>query len=182
MLIDIVKVRLEAVQNVLGFTQSADALSFFRSPDSRVIKDLKTLCLDSMPIAHDAFKALINITADLKAVDDRFAEEEFIANLVRLTIHEQFKLADLACMLLSNITKSAAVCRILAQLNDDVLRGLFLLQLIEAFSRGRTHNPEADFHFLASVFANVSLVKSFLHIYSNAHCGIVSRMSTNFGG
>ena len=67
-------------------------------------------------------------------------------------------LADLACILLSNLTKSITAARHLLQVDEPKLTGLFLLQLVEIFCRGRHFNPEADFHFLASVFANVTAV------------------------
>jgi hypothetical protein len=67
-------------------------------------------------------------------------------------------LADLACMLLANLTRVTAASRILLQLSCPQITGLYVLQLIEVFCRGKAHNEIAEFDFLASVFANVTLV------------------------
>ena len=62
-------------------------------------------------------------------------------------------------MLLSNMTKSLSIARKLMQTEIPEITGLYMLQLLEAFCRGSSHNPHAEFHFLASVFGNVSLTK-----------------------
>lgn len=72
-------------------------------------------------------------------------------------------LADLACMLLSNMTKTESICvKILdAQTNalPDLTQSTRLVDhLVEAFHAGhkKAYNPEAEYNFLASVFSNLS--------------------------
>jgi hypothetical protein len=74
-------------------------------------------------------------------------------------------LADLACMLLSNLSKIPGVCTTLLGLRfgraDAQSPPLALDSLVDVFVRGdsKAVNEHATFDFLASVFANVSLVR-----------------------
>lgn len=74
-------------------------------------------------------------------------------------------LADLGCMLLSNITKYELICSRVLDTTAIPIKELssssrLIDHLIDAFVKGvnKTYNPEAEFHFLASVFANLTLV------------------------
>lgn len=69
-------------------------------------------------------------------------------------------------MLLSNMTKFEPTCVKVIQATAEPVEGLsastrLLDQLVEAFHVGfeRKYNPEANFHFLASVFSNVSSIR-----------------------
>lgn len=74
--------------------------------------------------------------------------------------HPNFLLADLACMLLSNLVKDLRAVPDILQLNDDPkIQGLFVTQLLEVFCRGPAHNCEAEYHFLGSVFADITRVE-----------------------
>lgn len=69
-------------------------------------------------------------------------------------------------MLLSNMTKYEPTCVKVIQATAEPVEGLsqstrLLDQLVEAFHKGykKEYNPEAEFHFLASVFSNVSSIR-----------------------
>ena len=68
-------------------------------------------------------------------------------------------------MLLSNITKNEVIAAKLLSLNVQPIQDLSssaqaMDQLIDVFVKGpnKEYNKEAEFHFLASVFANMSVV------------------------
>ncbi|EIM86519.1 DUF383-domain-containing protein [Stereum hirsutum FP-91666 SS1] len=71
--------------------------------DSEVIRDLKLLCRDNLAVAHDAFRALVNLS-DSPLLVTSLAEPTFLNFLVSYIINPQATLADLAAMLLSNLT------------------------------------------------------------------------------
>lgn len=69
-------------------------------------------------------------------------------------------------MLLSNMTKYESTCVKIIQGKVEPLEGLskstrLLDHLVEVFHKGykKEYNPEAEFHFLASVFSNVSSIR-----------------------
>ncbi|PWN38743.1 hypothetical protein IE81DRAFT_327190 [Ceraceosorus guamensis] len=76
--------------------------------DVDTIRDLKRLCEDIPVTAHDAFSALINLSDSL-LVARRIADQAFLTFLVSYICDSASILADLACMLLSNLTKLESV-------------------------------------------------------------------------
>ncbi|PWN53032.1 hypothetical protein IE53DRAFT_404844 [Violaceomyces palustris] len=79
------------------------------------IEDLKRLCNDQPITAHDAFSALINLSDSL-TVAKRIGDRDFLEFLVRYIADPVSLLADLACMLLSNLTKLESICGTLLDL------------------------------------------------------------------
>lgn len=79
------------------------------------IEDLKRLCQDQPITAHDAFSALINLSDSL-VVARRIGDPDFLQFLVRYIADPVSLLADLACMLLSNLTKLESVAALLLSL------------------------------------------------------------------
>lgn len=83
--------------------------------DVDTIEDLKRICQDQPMAAHDAFCALINLSDSL-LVARRIGDEEFLSFLVRYIADPVSLLTDLACMLLSNLTKLESIGAILLNL------------------------------------------------------------------
>ncbi|KAG5650955.1 hypothetical protein H0H81_010411 [Sphagnurus paluster] len=160
--------------------------------ESDVVRDLKLLCRDQLNIAHDAFRALVNLS-DSPLLLSSLSDHAFLEFLVSYIIHPPSILADLASMLLSNLTATAPACAALLSLRIPILPStspskLYPTQsrcatspaptpyppgevrqaralpfLLDAFAHAET-NPDlaqrtrkADLHFLASVFANLSV-------------------------
>lgn len=69
-------------------------------------------------------------------------------------------LADLACMLLANLTKTEAAAKALANATmtkqASALGASSLQVLVKLFHQGRGFNRKADFHFLAAVLSNLT--------------------------
>ncbi|GES92768.1 eukaryotic protein [Rhizophagus clarus] len=114
-------VRQIALKNLLGYTVSTSQYQqLFKSNNMRPIIDLKNLCKDDTIIAHDAYKALVNLTSD-EEIRNEMNDDKFLKYLMTTITNREAILADLACL-------------------------------------NRNYNKEAEFHFLASVFANVSVI------------------------
>lgn len=83
----------------------------------------------------------------------------FVRRITQAIVEPKFLFADLACMLLSNITKVMVNNEALQAYNDSVISNLLsddlLTRLVDAFCQCRSFNKEAEFHFLASVFNNL---------------------------
>ncbi|KAG6855907.1 hypothetical protein H0H87_009513 [Tephrocybe sp. NHM501043] len=157
--------------------------------EADIIKDLKLLCRDQLSVAHDAFRALVNLS-DSPLLISSLSEPSFLTFIVSYIIHPKSILADLASMLLSNLTSSSAACSVVLSLKISIIPGagfyatqsrcgtsappdpyptgetqdvLALPLLVDAFSTIHADpDPEkrirkGDLHFLASVFANLSV-------------------------
>lgn len=77
--------------------------------DVDTIEDLKRLCQDQPMTAHDAFCALINLSESLLVARRIGGDVAFVSYLVRYIADPVSLLTDLACMLLSNLTKLESV-------------------------------------------------------------------------
>lgn len=156
------EVRLQAVQCVLSLSTTDEAINFFAQ--SKCVLSLKNLCFDSdqIQLCHDALKALINLSGNARISTDILAtsqNDRFLDRLCLSLVNPKYLLSDLCCMLLSNLTKFMAASMdkhqsIVSQWIDNRL----IDRMMEAFSRGRAYNAKAEFHFLATVFSNLSAV------------------------
>ncbi|TFK69306.1 DUF383-domain-containing protein [Pluteus cervinus] len=164
--------------------------------ESDIIRDLKLLCRDQLSVAHDAFRALVNLS-DSSLLTPFLTEPSFIQFIVSYIINPQSILADLASMLLSNLTASSVACSALLELKVKIMlvsnfpNGYYPTQsrcgscaapvpyptgdsrdvlslplLVDAFVQGaqfsESDDPEkrlrkGNLHFLASVFANLTM-------------------------
>ncbi|KAI9138935.1 hypothetical protein BKA69DRAFT_1088750 [Paraphysoderma sedebokerense] len=197
---------VEAASQYIASLSGGDAKPLLLLPRrmSRVVNGLKKLVTTDPVVAHNAIKALINLSTE-EAVMNECADEEFLMFLGKLALTPTSVLADPVCMLLSNLSKNPNVVSSLLTLpphlsisappsvilQDDAipreklpqvkylresidrLFGMptLLDQLVEVFGRGvprlvdsaegkaekqKWFNENAEFHFLGSVFANVS--------------------------
>lgn len=125
------QVRQVALTNIVGFSakdspQRSLLISKHKNRDGSplmgrdgkevdTVEDLKRLCQDQPITAHDAFSALINISDSL-VLARKIGDKTFLEFLVRYIADPVSLLADLACMLLSNLTKLESICAILLDL------------------------------------------------------------------
>ncbi|GAA5828131.1 hypothetical protein JCM11251_002603 [Rhodosporidiobolus azoricus] len=161
------------------------------------IEQLAAMCADIELIAHDALTALINLTNSFEVALRLSKVPGYVTGLVRMIVDEKAVLSDLACMLLSNMSKLDTVSRQILGLRvpftirpdassaaeakegeasaskvarteeetTDEIMALDLLLEVFLKGEGKKYNPNANYDFLASVFANVSLLpagRSFL--------------------
>lgn len=165
---------------------SGGGLGSRKEPDS--IRDLKLLCRDQAAIAHDAFRALVNLS-DSALVVPFLAEPKFLEFLVAYILNPGALLADLATMVLSNVTVNPnAIQNLLAlriQLDNDhpvasraatapappsttpvesreesatvLLVDAFVEAAVVPGESGGDRKRKGDLHFLASVFANITV-------------------------
>ncbi|KAI8055209.1 hypothetical protein BDF22DRAFT_675923 [Syncephalis plumigaleata] len=129
------EVRQLAIQHVSGLQAKAQ----------KVIPDIMALCEDDPITAHDALKALINLSGD-ETLRSFMSSSDFIVQLMKMITSPTHVLADLAFGAIAvppvdGLSTSARA----------------LTQLLEVFNK--QYNKQADYHFLASVFANITLTK-----------------------
>ncbi|KAI6101213.1 hypothetical protein F5141DRAFT_288224 [Pisolithus sp. B1] len=120
------QVRRIALSNLVGqtakespyrhiFLQGIQGSGLQKPQESDVVRDLKLLCRDQLATAHDAFRALVNLS-DSTFLVPFLVEQSFLTYLVSYILNPDAILADLAAMLLSNITASTSACSALLTL------------------------------------------------------------------
>ncbi|KAG6910074.1 hypothetical protein DXG01_013527 [Tephrocybe rancida] len=175
--------------------------------ETDIIRDLKLLCRDQLEVAHDAFRALVNLS-DSPLLISSLSEPSFLTFVVSYIIHPKSILADLASMLLSNLTSSSAACSVMLTLNVSIISGiefyapqsrcatsappdpypegeaknvLALPLLLDAFSTVQVdpdrskRTRKGDLHFLASVFANLSVAPAGRSFFLTARPADISK-------
>ncbi|KAF0555779.1 eukaryotic protein [Gigaspora margarita] len=158
-------VRQLALNHLLGYTvKSSQLQNIFKQNNMRPISDLKNICREDPVIAHDAFKALVNLASD-DEICKELNDDNFLHLMIKMITDSKIILSDMACMLLSNITKYQDISMKFLKMENQQVEGLSnstkaIDQLVDVFVRGldRVYNKEAEYHFLASVFANVTML------------------------
>ncbi|KAI8324381.1 DUF383/DUF384 domain-containing protein [Martensiomyces pterosporus] len=156
-------VRQVAASYLVGFSHpSTENFSLLVSKAEKVVRPMLVICHENPVAAHDSIRTLVNLTTD-KSVCRYLDDEDSLAMVVRLITNPANVVADLCCMLLSNLTKSDRICVTLAKLHVGEAAGLCgsslaLDQLTDVFVKGmdRKYNKDATFGFLASVFADIT--------------------------
>ncbi|KAJ1921193.1 Protein hgh1 [Mycoemilia scoparia] len=113
---------------------------------------------------HDAVRSLVNLSTKTSTL--KYLQSEDIIKMVLSKItNPKCVTADLFCMLLSNMTKDEAIVSSLVKLeipkNPNLCPSESALdQLTDVFIKGidKGYNKDANFHFLSSVFADISMV------------------------
>lgn len=160
------EIRAIALHHIVPYTPSGNQYRHLLLAESKgLCKDLKQLVKEDPVTAHDALRSLINLSSEL-SVQQELDDLDFIKYIGLLITNAKSVLADLACMLLSNMTKYEPTCVKVIQEKAEPVEGLsestrLLDQLVEVFHKGykKDYNPEAEFHFLASVLSNVSSIR-----------------------
>ncbi|PFH48657.1 hypothetical protein AMATHDRAFT_76595 [Amanita thiersii Skay4041] len=125
------QVRQVALSNLLPYTprgsphrdifyEGLQAGGLQEPKENNLIRDLKLLCRDQLDVAHDAFRALVNLS-DSSLLMALLTESTFLTFIVAYIINPQSVLADLAAMLLSNLSSSSTTCAAIASMRVEVI-------------------------------------------------------------
>ncbi|KAF9171371.1 hypothetical protein BGX20_007723, partial [Mortierella sp. AD010] len=114
-------------------------------------------------IAHDALRSLINLSGE-SVICVELDDEDFIKYLIfTIIISKTNILADLGCMLLSNMCKNEKISSKILNMSGKPVEGLTtgttaVSQLADIFLKGtdKSYNPQCNYDFLASVFATLA--------------------------
>ena len=158
-----------ALTYILGLTGSEDGRALIKS-NVAIVKLLVEMTTDVQPaIAKDSNLVLLNLSSS-KDVAEIMLALNIIPKLLSLLVNPDYAHSDAVCMTLSNLTQSekgselfvAAVMssehaqreELISVATPDVPT---LYQLVDIFDR-KGFNKNANFHYLATVFLNITQV------------------------
>lgn len=150
-------------RNVAQLAANALAGLSLQSPNYFLVKDglavKRLMDLVQNEVNADILKALINLSAH-ENYALMMGHVEFLDFIVLLIILPTTKYADLLCMLLNNLSKFEFIISLL--LNSDQGKTGKLDNLLQVFEKGEGNkfNQNANFDYLAGVFANLSSCKA----------------------
>ncbi|KAL2167393.1 hypothetical protein VTG60DRAFT_1343 [Thermothelomyces hinnuleus] len=153
-------IRKVAAENLVPY--STEQPSIFKRDELLPVKHLKFLIRDHPEIAEHAITILINLTSDRSVLEYVATDERFLGILLGNLVDPSEANANLLAMLLANIAKWDGLKDIVSRKQDPpkALQSheLVLNQLLDLFVKGAdgTYNKQADFDYLAYVFADLS--------------------------
>ncbi|CAF9915646.1 MAG: hypothetical protein GOMPHAMPRED_000815 [Gomphillus americanus] len=154
------QIRQIAAENCLAYSKNDPSL--FKRNNLEPVHDLKLLVKDYGPIAKNALDMLINLSNDKQVLESLDKDDKFLETLLFRITNTKEPNANEIAMLLSNMAKSDSFERLFT-LERDAPLGLSrsrtaINQLMDCFVKGAegAYNSEADFDYLAYLFADLS--------------------------
>lgn len=165
-------VRSTALDYVLGLTGSTEGTVLLRK-HAGILQRLVELVTDPL-LSRDAHLALLNTSADAELAGV-LIKLDVVPLVLKLVVDPGWKEADKLCMLLSNLTRSedGAVAVLRALTSDEV--DVSLYQLVDIFGRIK-YNKNANFHYLATVFSNITLLSTVRKLFLDQQKCIIPRL------
>ncbi len=157
-------VKCTALEYVLGLTGSEEGREWIKQ-NKDVLKSLLDLLEDQNEIiSKDAHLAIVNLSADRGVVE---CLVNYMPQLVCYLKQPQWAHADKLCTVLSNMSRSANGAGLLFKALTDAEDGgggkkpggVTFYQLVDIFNQWKSYNKHANFHYLSSVFLNISQIK-----------------------
>lgn len=144
-----------ALDYILGLTGSTEGVKLLRT-HPRILRQLLELTADtSQPVVcRDAHLAVLNASADT-AVADALVELSVVPRFLELVADPEWNEADKVCMILSNLSRSEAGAVAVSRALSGEDAKVALYQLVDIFGR-INYNKNANYHYLATVFSNIS--------------------------
>lgn len=161
-------VKSTALECVLGLTGSEEGRKLLESRKD-VIKQLIELTTDHNDvIAKDAYLALLNLSA-VESIADVMIDLEFISKCLEKLVDPECVHADKVCMILSNLTRyergstsfiktislPVSQASIASSASHETTTTPSLYQIVDIFHR-KDFNKNANFHYLATLFSNIT--------------------------
>lgn len=152
-----------ALEYILGFTGSKEGRELVRSNEDIVKKLFDLLTHKNEVISRDSHLIIVNLSAD-EDVHTVNYWVKVIPNILHYLRIPQWVHADKLCTILSNLSRSIKgaeiLYKILTQSKGDEQSSSVpsLYQLVDIFDRWESYNPNANFHYLASIFVNLSQI------------------------
>ncbi|KAL0944397.1 DNA-binding protein hgh1 [Colletotrichum truncatum] len=152
------QIRQVAAENLVGYSQAQPAI--FKTEGLTPVKHLKFLVKDHPKIAEHVLTILVNLTAEQDVLENVATDDKFIGVLVDLIVKPNEPNANLMAMLLANMAKWDGLKTIVTrkQTPPDELKSndLVLNQLIDLFVKEKGYNKDADYDYLAYLFADLT--------------------------
>ncbi|KAK6357843.1 hypothetical protein TWF730_007200 [Orbilia blumenaviensis] len=140
--------------------------SIFKPPGLKPIKDLKILVRDHPTTSESAATILVNVSDDKAVLDLLANDDSFLELLFSLITNPSYPGADSIAMLLANMAKHESIPGKILKLKREKPKAEWKVsdsenamdQLMDLFVKGsgKTLNKNADFDYLAYLFADIA--------------------------
>ena len=168
-------VKSTALDCVLGLTGSVDSIELLKKHRS-VLKQLLDLTTDTQQpvVSRDAHLVLLNASAD-KELAKSLLDLDIVPRLLEFVVNPEWVEADKVCTILSNLTSTEeGAATVVKALTADGTK-VTLHQLVDIFGR-MNYNKNVNFHYLATLFSNISQLSTARLLFLDRQKCIVPRL------
>lgn len=175
-----VDLKSAALQYVLGLTGSREGQTLIKDNPS-LLRALFDLLKDKHPsIAHHAHLCVLSLSGT-EDISDLILTLDVFPLLLELVVDSKCAHADKVCMIMSNLVRSIKgaetfikECQSSGHV-ESTCKAPSLYQLVDIFNR-KDFNKTANFHYLATLFLNISQLQSGRQLFLNRQLCIMPRL------
>lgn len=180
-------VKCTALGYVLGLTGSKAGKEWIKNNRDILGKLLDLLDDHNEIVSKDAHVAIVNLSADQEMVDYLLSSIPlFLCHLQ----NPQWIHADKLCTIISNLSHFEIGARCLfkalseAESSEEKNKGVTFCRLVDIFDQWKSYNRSANFHYLASVFLNLSQIREARQLFLDRSKCILPKLLpyTQFAG
>ena len=152
--------KASSMQYVMGLTSSADGIQLLLSHAKLLKAIVLALTQDAHEsIATDAFKATINLTANIvdggDSANNLASDNKLLRILLETVIDKSSLNSDNACKVLTNITRIPTGCRHVMDILQQADFPVKLVTLVEAFGT-KDYNKNGNLDYIGTVLSNLT--------------------------
>ncbi|XP_014510634.1 protein HGH1 homolog [Vigna radiata var. radiata] len=168
-----------AVDIVRGLTGSVEGLQSLANYSNSLLPALSRLITLPKEVSEAAAEALVNLSQN-----SSLAEAMVRLGLVKTTMDVLYKpecgIAQLLVMLLVNLTQLDAGAIAVLQIEDEKVRGLYVMKLVRSFCR-TTHDSDDDaFEHVGSILVNISKQREGRKLLLDPKRGLLKQITRQF--
>ncbi len=167
-------VRAVAMEYFLGLTGTTEGQKFIGSRTQYLTAIVSLLEDKQLAIAKDAFLALINLTSDADIAASLMGQAGLVNRLLKVALDDQTQHIDLACTVLSNLSRSKKCARDIIDLMADGPEDTSFDRLIATFCKENTATTKR--HYLGPLLSNLTQIQKARHqVLDQTRC-VVQRL------
>jgi len=150
----------KVLEYVLGMTGTADGIRCIVSNKKLIDSLIDLICFDkSDKVRLECYRVIVNLTSSASSTEviNILLPPDFIYYLLNASVHKELDCADLAAMLLTNMTRDTKNCEMVAKKlseHDNVT----IEKLLDAFCTQK-YNSHCELHHLGGFLSNLTLLK-----------------------
>jgi hypothetical protein len=171
-------VRSVAVQYFLGLTGKPDGQQFIASNEKYIKAIISVLEDEQAAIAKDAYLALVNLTTSeilsWKLLNDE-SFSDFLTNIIKYVLKCDSIHADIACMILSNVSRSEQCAQKIVDSMIDQHDQIGFDKVIQIFCQVN-FNKDATLNYLGTFLLNLTQIHVGRHYVLDKERCVIQRL------
>lgn len=166
----------KVLEYILGMTGTADGVRCIVSNKKLLASLIDLVCFDkSDKVRLECFRVIVNLTSSASSTEvlKILLTHDFIYFLLNASVHKDLDCADLAAMLLSNMTRDSTYCETVAKKlseHDNVT----VEKLVDAYCTPK-YNSHSELHHLGAFLTNLTLLKDLRLLFLRKDC-LIARL------